>query len=301
MIRQWLRPICGWVAVFLSTALACFWAVWGILENFHEGWYNESLARNLALMLVQYLSPMLVFVAMGLVAVRWPWPGAALHAAVGLFALWFFRPLYTTVTLLITGPLLAVGLLHGFGRPRPRWLATALLLGLPLIVLVACGAEPVVRIAGRVDDGDRSARLVDGNGVRLVWAPRGPGWPDRGVTWDQAVRLCAYLSDDGTALLDTPQNVWRLPTAEEAVRSMARHGQNCGGTWDGRPGLATYQVRPDKESPLWDTRSKVLYWWTATEADAGEAYIVVYNGSVWRRRKEIWPAYLSFRAVRSPG
>ena len=33
------RQIVGWIAVGLSTAITCFWAFWGIAENFHEGWW----------------------------------------------------------------------------------------------------------------------------------------------------------------------------------------------------------------------------------------------------------------------
>jgi hypothetical protein len=55
------RQIVGWIAVGLSIVITCFWAVWGILETFHEGWYYESLLSNVGLMFVQYLSPMLIF------------------------------------------------------------------------------------------------------------------------------------------------------------------------------------------------------------------------------------------------
>jgi hypothetical protein len=33
------RQIAGWIAVSLSIVITCFWAFWGIIENFHEGWY----------------------------------------------------------------------------------------------------------------------------------------------------------------------------------------------------------------------------------------------------------------------
>ena len=52
----------------LSTLAACVWAFWGIVENFHEGWYYSSLWANLGLMLSQYVGFMLVFVAAALVA-----------------------------------------------------------------------------------------------------------------------------------------------------------------------------------------------------------------------------------------
>jgi hypothetical protein len=66
--------------------------------------------------------------------------------------------------------------------------------------------------------------------------------------------------------------VWRLPTVDEAVRSMARHGRNSGGVWDAETGKAAYNMIPDKESPLWNVHSQVIYWWTATEIDAERAY-----------------------------
>jgi hypothetical protein len=32
----------------LSTAMACFWAIWGIIENIHEGWYCTALKISIA-------------------------------------------------------------------------------------------------------------------------------------------------------------------------------------------------------------------------------------------------------------
>ena len=49
------RQFLGWTGVGLSTLAACAWAFWGIIENFHEGWYYPSLWGNLGLMLSQYL------------------------------------------------------------------------------------------------------------------------------------------------------------------------------------------------------------------------------------------------------
>jgi hypothetical protein len=294
-----VRLVCGWTAVAFSTGLACFWAFWGIIENFHEGWYGDSALSNIGLMFVQYLSPMLVFLAIALVSIRWHRIGGVLHATAALGAICFFRPWFSAGATLIAFPLFFIGLLYFVGLVRPLRVALALILGLPLIVLVACGLEPAIRVSGRTDDGNRGMRVVEGNGVRLVWASQGPGWPDEGVPWPDAKRRCRYLSADGSNLADTPQDVWRLPTLEEAVKSMARHGQNCGGVWDSGLGKATYLITPDKESPLWNTRSKVIYWWTATEVDEERAYMIVYDGKVWPRQKRFAPAYFGFRAVRN--
>jgi hypothetical protein len=80
------RQILGWLAVGLSTLAACIWAFWGIIENFHEGWYHPSMWMNLALMVVQYLFPMLLIVGAGVIAIRWPKVGGGVHAAAALRA-----------------------------------------------------------------------------------------------------------------------------------------------------------------------------------------------------------------------
>jgi len=96
------------------------------------------------------------------------------------------------------------------------------------------------------------------------------------------------------------KDVWRLPTVSEAVRSMARHGHNSGGIWHAENVVTTYETTPDKESPLWNLHSQVIYWWTATEIDDNKAYIIVYDGKVWPRAKDFGPAYLGFRCVKKP-
>jgi hypothetical protein len=79
---------------------------------------------------------------------------------------------------------------------------------------------------------------------------------------------------------------------------MARHGKNSGGIWDAENAEAAYKTTPDKESPLWNVYSQVIYWWTATEVDEERAYIIVYDGKVWPRSKVFGPAYLGYRCVR---
>ena len=207
--------------------------------------------------------------------------------------------MFATPARLIAAPLLLIGALYWFGRPKPRALADALILCLPILVLLVCGVGPAIRVAGRFDDGNLNARVVVGNGLRLMWAPDGPGWPRQGVSWYEAVRRCQYLTEDGTTLADSSQNIWRLPTVEEAVRSMARHGENAEGTWDAEKAVASYRLVPDKESPLWNVHSQVIYWWTGTPIDEQRVYEVVYDGKVWPRQKQVRWGYLGFRAVRT--
>jgi hypothetical protein len=294
------RQVVGWIAVCLSTAITSLWAFWGIVESFHEGWYYESLLYNLGLMLAQYLSPMLLFMVATLSSICWPRLGAGLHGILALLLAWFFGARTNLAALLLMVPLAGLGALYWFGRPQPRRAALSLAIGLPLLTLILSGTGPAVRVSQRLDDGDLRARLVHGNGVSLVWAPDGPGWPRAGADWQEAQQVCQYLSQDGLTVDAVPQGIWRLPAVEEAVRSMARRGRNSSGVWDAQAAKATYDSTPDKESPLWNVHSQVIYWWTATEADEEHAYIIVYDGKVWPRAKGSGPAYLGFRCVKKP-
>jgi hypothetical protein len=167
-----------------------------------------------------------------------------------------------------------------------------------MLTLILSGISPAMKVSQRFDDGNLEARLVQTNGIELTWAPDGPGWPREGCNWYEAQKTCDFLNEDGSNLEISPQYIWRLPTVDEAVRSMARHGQNSGGEWDPENTEAIYETTPDKESPLWNVRSQVIYWWTATEIDEERAYIIVYDGKVRPRSKDFGPDYLGFRCVK---
>ena len=231
-----------------------------------------------------------------LIATYWPRFGGSLHIISALLAIWFFQAFSNAATFLLIVPLIGLGAMYWFGRPKPRKLAASLVVGLPMLTLIISGLAPAYRVSKRIDDGNLQARLVHGNGVNLIWASDGPGWPREGTNWHEAQQACQDLSEDGLTIATTPQHIWRLPTVDEAVRSMALHGQNSGGVWDAED--ATYEITPDKESPLWNVHSQVIYWWTATKIDEEKAYIIVYDGKVWPRSKEFSPAYLGFRCVK---
>jgi uncharacterized Ntn-hydrolase superfamily protein len=287
----------GWTAVALSTVVASFWAWWGITENFHEGWFYPSFFENVVWMLYRYMSPMIVFLVLGTMGLIWPRVGGALHILIAvLIPVLFHRNLLATLLMIV--PLLILGVLYYRSSPPLLPHAIIVLLVVPVLLAGVIAIEPVVRIMGRVDDGDHAARIVQGNGVRLMWAPEGPGWPRRTADWARATWVCSHLSADGMTVSSAAQNIWRLPTVDEAVRSMVRHGVNCGGVWDSVARKAYYDRMPDKESPLWDIYSPVVYWWTSTEADSTHAYKVVYNGTVFPTDKKSTERALAFRAVR---
>lgn len=295
------KRILGWTGVVLSTLLSGVWAYWGAIENFHEGWYSKSILENLFMLFCQYLIVAISFIVLALVAIRWKKIGLALYITAGLGCACFFSGAeFSVVGVLIVIPFAILAFLSFFGDPVPRKWAYALILLVPLLIITAISIPQGIKVSQRSNDGDLGMRVVEGNGVVLAWAPRGPGWPDHGVTWEEAQRICRYLSEDGTILTEEEQNVWRLPTVDEAVRSMMLHGENAGGLWDGDKETVYYDLTPDKESPLWDVHSRVIYYWTAdiSKTDSNQAYIIVYHGGVYDKPKSDGQDYLSFRAVK---
>jgi len=241
---------------------------------------------------------MLIFMGVGIASIYWPRVGGAIHVVVAILAAWFFNIFANTVILFILVPLVAIGLLYWYGSPPSRKIAMRWMIGLPILVVLIVGSIPAYRVSQRSKDRSPDAQKVYGNEITLTWAPGGPGWPQEGINWNEAVRVCQLLNKDGETLAIEPQDIWRLPTVDEAVRSMALHGENSRGVWDSQNQKATYEKRPDKEFPLWDIYSQVIYWWTATEVDQKNAFIIVYDGKVWPRTKELDMGYLGYRCVK---
>jgi hypothetical protein len=109
-----IRGIVGWIGVGLSMLITSVWAFWGIVENFHEGWYQETLIKNLGLMFIQYLSPMIIFMLVTLASIHWRRIGAGLHFLIAILALFFFNAFSNAATFLIILPLVGIGLLYWF-------------------------------------------------------------------------------------------------------------------------------------------------------------------------------------------
>ena len=250
-------------------------------------------------MLGQYLSPMIIVVGLSAVALRWRRFALPIFGAFAVAVVFFFHGAAVAVKI-IAIPLFAVGVLYHFGRPEPRGWALRSVIGIPLLTAIACGAYPGWRATHRFDDGNYGKRLIAGNEVALVWAPEGPGWPSHYASWSQAQQACACLTEDGRSTSDKPQNLWRLPSVDEAVRSLVYRGRNAGGVWDPALRRAQYRVMPDKDSPLWKVHSQVIYWWTATEDGNDKAYRIAYNGYVFAFNKRGWGDYWAFRCVSEP-
>ena len=222
----------GWATIVLVTLASSVWAFWGVNEAFHEGWCMPHLWMRL-LQLLAYLSPAIVLCTLTVLGLQWPRVGATMYILVSVIVAVLIVSdrahfgLFLTALLTVVPAL--VGLLFLIGRPTPRDAAYAISLGLPLLIVFGFGAEPFVRVNTRFDDGVRGERCVEGNGVTLLWAPAGPGWTQDGlVSWDEAVVRALHLTEDGTAVADEPQGIWRLPSREEVVRSLDARRSECG-------------------------------------------------------------------------
>ncbi len=296
------KNIVGWFGVVISLVFSSIWAYWGAIENYHEGWYSTSIWENLFMLVFQYLSVPLIFVILAVISLKWRRIGLLLHIALAGFSVWFFSGAsFNVLGIFIVIPIAALGLLYFFGEPKLKIWAYRLVISVPIIIVLAISIPQGVKVSQRLNDNDFGTRVVEGNGVTLAWAPRGPGWPDNGTTWDDAQRICRYLSEDGITIMEEEQYIWRLPSVDEAVRSMLLHGKNAGGVWHPEESKAVYEKTPDKETPLWDVNSQVIYYWTSEsyEQDERRAYIMVYHGGIFPKMKTDGQSYLSFRAVKT--
>ena len=345
---EFARQLPGTLATGLAIAVTTLWTYWGFGEMYHEGWWGAWTNR------LPYLIPGSVCLLLTLLALAWPTLGGCLIVLLGIaFATFFGRGVAIIgVAIVVFGLLFVVaGILarrDGTGTgpgpsARPWWrrkLTRLLAAGIPLLTGVGISFYMLPIVLTRVDDGNRSARLIEGNGVALVWAPEGPGWnwkqpwggypswhslalygvppvgleagkPGYGRLEDgyafatsedmAATNLCRYLNADGQSLSSEPRDIWRMPTTDEVVRSLVRHGQNAGCMWDGEVGRqATCAVRPDKESPLWRTDQPVIYMWTADANSKERGAFVSYNGFVNATRKSGGNPRHGYRCVREP-
>jgi hypothetical protein len=318
--------------------------------------FYEAWGQPLSTLLTPLLPGIACFI-LCIVALRWPRLGGTLlivfAAVVGV--VWLneqagrrmpaFQLAFTLIVM--NGPIILTGFLFVLearhrrllrvegAKPSPRWIARnyryVLVAGLPLLAFALVLAQKLPQHLSRLDDGLRGPRVIEGNGVSLVWAPQGPGWnwklsDDRYPSWDAIARygdapvgldgksgpdrdhampaemertcLCAYLNEGGTMILAKPTHIWRMPTADEIVRSLTRDGENAGCVWDGQSPHTDCGRPPDKETPLWAPDEPPIYYWAAGEFDTFLAFCVNYTGGVNRQPKSLGGRSVGFRCVK---
>lgn len=328
---EFKRQLPGYIATGLAILTTSFWTYWGVGAMYYEGWGMPFPHP------MRYLMFGAACLAFTLVALTWPRLGGWLLMVIGgAFTAWWWRlaaargwlswkwilgTFPVSSLLIVTGVLF---LLEGRYRrqrrtkgwtPPESWLRRnlryVLAVGIPLLVVIAVLAYFAPMLLARVDDGDRGARLIEGNGVTLVWAPKGPGWnwrqpwggypswhmialygvppigfedkpgyENRHATVEDMEKtgLCRYLSEDGTTLMAEPKDIWRMPTTDEIVRSLVRGGGSAGCTWDGESRNADCIRQANKDTPLWAPDEEPIYYWSADEYDEEEAWYVPFTG-----------------------
>jgi hypothetical protein len=350
-VRHVVRSLPGHAATVLALLAVVVLTYASTASMYYERW-GQPLAA-----LVSSLLPAILLVVLCLVALRWPGAGGALLLGVGvILGAWWLRGqagrnisssqvVFTFIVLF--GPVIATACLlffearhrrllrdEGVG-PSPRWFARnyryVLIAGVAILTAVVVSATRLPRVLSRVDDGFRGARLIEGNGMTLVWAPQGPGWnwlqPDGDFpSWDmialygatpvgvegknrddrphasaeemERTSLCVYLDEAGTTLLTEPASIWRMPTADEIARSLTRGGENAGCALPGRWPNAVCRIPPEKETPLWAPDEPPFYYWAADEHDPANGSCVNYTGGLNAQPKSSRGWGTGFRCVK---
>jgi hypothetical protein len=285
----------GWITAFVTLSIICIWSYWGINEAFHEGWYHTALLQNLSMTFIQYLSIPIILLTLSLIVINYKRLGFGLFIALGIFALFFFDSNAGRILIFIPMLLLALGFY--FGKFKYKKIIVLSFIIIPLLIILSFGTPQLYRVENRFNDNEFGLRIITGNNVSLTWTPQGVGFPLEGTKWPTATSNCARLNTEGTRLEDDEVNTWRLPTRDEIVRSMTRNNNNAMGFIDDS-GIAQYSIKPDKETPLWNPKSKVIYYWTSESKNEKQAYLVAYNGYILERNKDSGANYQGYRCVK---
>lgn len=290
------RDIIGWLNIALSFLIVSFWSYWGINETFHEGWYYSSFWQNIYLTFVQYLSIPVVFLVAFLIALNYKKVGSALLLIFGIISLFFFKS--NAGRFLIFIPFLLLSLSSYFGSFKNKKVASYSLITIFFLIILSFGIPQLIKVENRFNDYNFQIRIIEGSDFKLAWAPQGEGFPVKGTSWQIAKRNCALLNEEGTNLENKELNIWRLPTKLEIVSSMTRNNTNSGGVIDNL-GTAQYEIKPDKETPLWNPLSPIIYYWTSDLKNQNQAFLVSYNGIILERNKDSGANYQGYRCVKN--
>ena len=216
--RNLKRRLPGLIATGLVIITTSGWIFWSFGEMYYEGWWGAWTNR------LPYLVPGLVCLGLTVLVLTWPRLGGWVIIAIGggFTGWWWWRTAVTSgltignalSMLPVSGMLVVTGILFimegryraqaGLQRATPntwfrRNIRYILALGLPLLIAIGISIFWLPVVLSRADDGNHDARLIQGNGVNLIWAPAGPGWsegigpsheagyllPDANLSWNE--------------------------------------------------------------------------------------------------------------------
>jgi hypothetical protein len=186
----------GYIAIGMLILSTTLWTFWSVGEMYYEGWWGKWTNR------LPYLVPACVCWIFTFISLTWPRLGGWIIIIVGGgFTIWrWLRQAQLGLLTLkwafgffpISGLLILIGLLFLFdghyrhkrnlieSTPSKHWahrnLRYIIAYTPPLITTIAVTALFVPFLCSRYNDGNRDARLIQGKGISLIWAPAGPGW-----------------------------------------------------------------------------------------------------------------------------
>ncbi|MDP2885705.1 MAG: DUF6174 domain-containing protein [Ignavibacteria bacterium] len=89
-----------------------------------------------------------------------------------------------------------------------------------MVAIVGFGVESAIRVAGRYDDGNYGARIIEGNGVKLLWVPEGLDsvqWVCQRAAEENPGRIsCASLVVEYDTMFGFPKHIYVDPNAHIA-------------------------------------------------------------------------------------
>lgn len=314
-----LRYLLGWSALLLATLFSCFWAFWGCVESFHEGFTFNSIFWNLFALLIRYLPYAIIAIILNLVAIRNKWIGGLLYLSMGIFILYWFimyqekavdQYWIEYIILLSFFPFIGFSLLVGKipQKAQGKQFFNIIAIGLPVFVFMFVAVEPVQRLIYRfstpINVGIYEVKYDENTTIQ--WAPMGEGWSTFGKDdWKEAYDICKELDitgkkkDENYSNPNYRGNGWRLPTPEEVIFSFPKT----------KTIKKTYKTDPkgnepyyDKIAPLWYPYSPIIQLWCQYSNEQKNrdslAPTVFYTGEIISQYKNNYNDSIGFRAVR---
>jgi bifunctional DNase/RNase len=185
------------IAFLLLFAVTILWAVWGIGEVFHEGWYQPYWH------IIFYFIPFIVIFGFAVLAIFYPLVGGILIFVGGLayFVLFTIRAIQNHTTLepsffIMNIGILFTGLIFIFcyilnkktGTVEYKWFLikryfplkkiskVLIIVCISLVIIISIGSPMLIRNLNRIPLENFSEVKIEGNEITVTLSAEGPGW-----------------------------------------------------------------------------------------------------------------------------